>query len=239
MRQLDRERKHDQGAAFAGDVKQRAEIAELHRLRHACQDAGGVDELLRRLQLPLRIDNLGASLALSLGLARDGADHVLVEIDPLELDGGDLDPPPFGLLVENVLDVGIELVALGQHLVEVVLAQDPAQRGLGELARSRQVIADLDDRALGVDNAKIDDGADLDRDVIAGNHVLRRNFIDEDAQVDAHHLLHQRHQQKEKGAFRSGIAAEREDDGTTSGQIRKQLSLSSGDLSSEISTKGG
>ncbi len=135
---------------------------------------------------------LARRVALGLGLARDGAHHALVEIDALDLDVGDLDAPAFGLLVEHVLDVGIELVALGQHLVEVVLAQHPAQRGLRELAGRRQVIADLDDRALGIDDAEIEDGADLDRDVVAGNHVLRRHFVDHDAQVDAHHLLHER-----------------------------------------------
>jgi hypothetical protein len=45
-------------------------------------------------------------------------------------------------------------------LVEVVLAQDPAQSGLGELARRREIIADLDDGALGIDDAEIDDGGD-------------------------------------------------------------------------------
>jgi hypothetical protein len=127
LRQFDREREHDRGAALAGDVEQRAEIAKLHRLRHFRQDAGGLDQLLRGLLFAFRIDDLGAALALGLGLAGDGADHALVEIDAFDLDGGDLDAPGFGLLVENVLDAGIELVALGQHLVEVVLAQYPAQ----------------------------------------------------------------------------------------------------------------
>ena len=64
---------------------------------------------------------------------------------------------------------------------------------------------------LGVDDAEIDDGADLDRDVVARNHVLRRHFVDDDAQVDAHHLLHERHQKEQAGPLCPGIAAERED----------------------------
>ena len=54
--------------------------------------------------------------------------------------------------------------------------------------------------------------AHLDRDIVARNHVLRRNFIDGDPQIDAHHLLHEGHQQKQAGAFRPSIAAEGEDD---------------------------
>ena len=74
-----------------------------------------------------------------------------------------------------------------------------------------EVIADLDDGALGIDDAEIEDGAHLDRDVVAGNHVLRRNFVDHDAQIDAHHLLHERHQQKQPGTLGPGVAAEGED----------------------------
>ena len=52
----------------------------------------------------------------------------------LDLDVGDLDAPGIGLRVEDLLDVDVELLALGQHLVEVVLAEHRAQRRLRELA---------------------------------------------------------------------------------------------------------
>src|SRR5579864_9030718 len=212
MHQFDREREYDGRAALAGDIEQSAEIAQLHRLRHLGQGAGGLDQLLRRLLLALGIDDLGAALALGLGLAGDSAHHALVEVDALDLDIGDLDAPGLGLLVEHVLDSGIELVAFRQHFVEIVLAQHPAQRGLGELAGGDEIIPDLDDGALGIDDAEVDDGRDLDRDVVAGNHVLRRHLIDDDAQIDAHHLLDERHQEEKAGPLGSGIAAEREDD---------------------------
>jgi hypothetical protein len=44
------------------------------------------------------------------------------------------------------------------------------------------------------------------------NHVLGRHFIDDHAQIDAHHLLDDRHQQEETRPFRAGVAPEREDD---------------------------
>jgi hypothetical protein len=49
--EVDRERKHDGRAPLAGNVEQRSEIAQLHRLRHRRQDAGGIEQLLRRLLL--------------------------------------------------------------------------------------------------------------------------------------------------------------------------------------------
>jgi len=53
-------------------------------------------------------------------------------------------------------------------------------------------------------NAEVEHGADLDRNIVAGNHVLRRHFVDHHAQIDAHHLLDERHQDEQTGTFRSG-----------------------------------
>ena len=90
---------------------------------------------MRRLLLAVGMDDLGAPLALGLGLARDRPDHAFVEVDVLDLDIGNLDAPRVGLRVEHLLDVGVQPVALGEHLVEIVLAQHRTQRGLRELAR--------------------------------------------------------------------------------------------------------
>src|SRR4029453_2080910 len=156
LHQVDREREHDGGAAFARDIEQGCQIAQLHGLRHRRQDLRGLEQLLCRLLLSLRIDDLGATGPFGLGLTGDRPDHALVEIDALDLHGGHLDAPRFGLLVEHVLDIGVELVALGQHLVEVVLAQHPTQRGLRELAGCKEIVIDLNDRTFGVDYGEID-----------------------------------------------------------------------------------
>src|SRR5262245_6485800 len=210
--QVDRERKHDGRAAFAGDVEERREITQLHRLRHRRQDLRRLDQLLRRLLLALRIDDLGPAGAFGLGLPGDRPDHALVEIDAFDLDGGHLDAPCLGLLVEHVLDVGVELVALGQHLVEIVLAQNPAQRGLRQLASRSEIIENLNHRALGVDDAEIDDGVHLDRDVVARNHVLGWHLVDDDAKINPHHLLDQRNEKEETRSLGARVASEREHD---------------------------
>ena len=74
-------------------------------------------------------------------------------------------------------------------LVELVLAEHRAQRGLRELAGRVEVVLDLDDRVLRIDDAEVDHRVDLDRDVVARDHVLGRHVHHDDAQVDAHHLL--------------------------------------------------
>src|SRR5499427_3022765 len=212
LHHLDGERKHDGRAALARDIEQSREITQLHRLRHRGEDLGGVEQLLCRLLLSLRVDDLGAAGAFGLGLAGDRPDHALVEIDALDLHGRHLDTPPLGLLVEHILDIGVELVALGQHLVEVVLAEDPAQRGLRKLAGCGEIIVDLNYRALGVDDAEIDHGVHFHRHVVARDHVLGRHLVDDHAEIDPHHLLHQRHEQEEPRSLGAGETPEREHD---------------------------
>ena len=45
-------------------------------------------------------------------VVRDGAHHGVVQVHVLDLDGGDLDAPGVGLLVEHRLDVEVQLFAL-------------------------------------------------------------------------------------------------------------------------------
>ena len=59
-------------------------------------------------------------------------------------------------------------------------------------------------------NPKIEHGVDLDRDVVARDHVLRRHVVDDDAEIDLRHLLYERHQDNEAGALDPGEAAESE-----------------------------
>ena len=74
----------------------------------------------------------------------------------LDLDVGHLDAPGVGLRVEHLLDVEVELLALGQQLVELVLAEHRAQRGLRELAGRLEEVRHLDHRLRGVDDAEVD-----------------------------------------------------------------------------------
>ena len=90
-----------------------------------------------------------------------------MEIDILDLDGGDLNAPGVGLLVEDLLDIGVEPIPFCEHLVQFVLAEHRAQRGLCQLAGRGHVIADPDDCTLGIDDAKVENGIHLDRDIVA------------------------------------------------------------------------
>ncbi len=69
------------------------------------------------------MNHLGASFAFRLRLLGDGAHHGLVDVQVLDLDVGDLDAPGVGLGIQGLLDVHVEGLALGQHLVQFMFAQ--------------------------------------------------------------------------------------------------------------------
>jgi hypothetical protein len=125
-----------------------------------------------------------------------------------------LDPPGLGLGIQNALDVGAELLALGEHLVQFVLAEHRAQGRLGEHVGGGKIVLDLDDGPLGIAHVEVEHRVDLHRDVVAGDDVLGGNFDDLDAQIDPDHLLDERNQQDEARSLYRLEAAQGEDDGS-------------------------
>ena len=187
--QIHRQREHNGIALLAGDADERLHVTQLQRLRALRNQLRGLNELRRRLEFAIGVDDLGAPLALGLGLLRDRAHHRRVDVDVLDFDARDLDAPGVGGGIENLLDVDVELVALGQHLVELVLAEYRTQRRLRQLTGGVIEILDLDNGALRIDHTEIHHRVDLDRDVVTRDHVLRWHVHHHHAQVDLHHLL--------------------------------------------------
>jgi hypothetical protein len=108
----------------------------------------------------------------------------------------------------------VELLAVGEDVVELDLAEDGAEGGLGELRGLVDVVGDLDDGLGGVEDAEGDDGVDLEGDVVAGDDVLRGDLHGLLAQADADDLVEGAEDEDDAGAL-GGLAdaAEAEDDG--------------------------
>ena len=187
--QVDGHRQDDGRVLVGPDLEQRLQVAQLQRRGVAAHDLGGVEQALGGLELALGVDDLGAALALGLGLAGHGALHALRDADVLDLDRGHLHAPRLGLLVDDLLQALVELLALGQQRVEVGPAEHRAQRGLGDLRRGVPDPLDLDHRLDRVDHAEVGDRVDLGRHVVARDHVLGRDLEGDRAQVDADHAV--------------------------------------------------
>ena len=196
---VQRQREDDRGALVGPDLEQRLQVAQLQRGRLAAEDRRGVGELLRRLELALGVDDLRAPLALGLGLAGHRPLHRLGDLDVLDLDDRDLDAPRLGLLVDDLLQLLVEPLALGQELVEVGAAEHGAQRRLGDLRGGRRERLDRRHRRRRVDDAEVADRGDPGRDVVARDQLLGRDRHRDRPQVDAHHPVHAGPQGDEPG----------------------------------------
>src|SRR5580765_3356201 len=153
------------------------------------QDLGGLGQLGRRLELAVGVDDLGPALALGLGLLGHGALHVLGQVDLLDLDVRNLDAPGLGVLVDDPLELLVDLVARREQIIELHLAEHAPQGGLGDLRGRVQIVLHGDHRALRIDHPEVDHGADLDRHVVAGDHVLRRHVEGDRLQAHPHDLV--------------------------------------------------
>jgi hypothetical protein len=107
--------------------------AQVHGGGVALQPFRGVRRRLSGLVLTLGGDDLGAPVALGLGLAEHRASHGLGQLDVLDLDEGDLDAPGVGDVVDDPLEPLVHLVQVDQQLRQVDLAEDAAQGHLGDL----------------------------------------------------------------------------------------------------------
>jgi hypothetical protein len=85
------------------------------------------------------------------------------DLHVLDLDGRDLDAPGLGLLVDDLLEVLVEALALRQQLVELGAPEHRAQGGLRYLRGGWRERLDLRDRRGGVDDPEVADGRDPGR----------------------------------------------------------------------------
>lgn len=63
--------------------------------------------------------------------------------------------------IQDALGIGVELLSLRQHLVEVILSQHGAQGGLGQHIGGGQVGLNLNDGPFGIDDIEMEHGVDL------------------------------------------------------------------------------
>src|SRR5882762_9214195 len=181
--QIEGQGEDDDLGALVRDVGEGLQVAQLQGARLERQRLCRHDQLLGRLGLALGVDDLGAPGALGLGLLRHGANHAFIEIHVLDLDVRDLDAPVLGGLIEDALQVDVQLVALREQVVHLVLTHHRAQRRLRHLAGGIEGVRDLDNGLAGINDAEIHDRVHLDRHVVARDHILFGHVEYDDPQV--------------------------------------------------------
>src|SRR2546421_1576620 len=211
--QVDRRREDDRRRLRRAELEQRLQVAQLQRDRVAADRDRRVLQPLSGLVLALGVDDLCAPLALCLRLARHRALHAARNLDVLHLDDRDLDAPGRGRLVDDPLQNRVDLLALGQQLVEDVLAEDRPQRRLRDLRRRDHEVLDLHDRSLRIDDPEVRHRVHAHGHVVLRDHFLRGHSQCDGSQVDLHHAVDYGDEDEETRSFRRREQpAEPEDD---------------------------
>src|SRR5690606_8438412 len=101
-----------------------------------------------------------------------GPTHGIGQLDVLDLHDADLHTPRLGQLVDDLLELAVDVVAVDEKLIEVDLADDAPECGLGDLEGPKPVVLDLEDGAVGVCYPEIAHGVDAYGHVVTRNDVL-------------------------------------------------------------------
>src|SRR3546814_16052413 len=105
---------NDGRVLVAGDVVERRQKSQLPRLRRGRQGVCGLEQPLGRLKHAFGIDDPGSAIELGLRLAGDGADQAHTYFDNFELEIGDIVATALYILVYEMLQVRVQLVACEQ-----------------------------------------------------------------------------------------------------------------------------
>ena len=152
-------------------------------------DVGGLAELYRRLIFTFGGDYLGATLALGLGFLGHRTLHIVGQRDVLDLDRRDLGAPGLGVLVYDVLDLLIDARGVREQLIEAEPSDHIAHGSLADLIDRVVDVLDRDHSFFRIGNVIVGDRSNIDRNIILGDDLLRRDLHGDGAQGYAHHLL--------------------------------------------------
>ncbi len=152
-----------------------------------------------------RLDDRGATCTLGGHLAAHGVLDVARRQDLANLDCVYLDAPSIGDIVEAGLHERVDLFALGEHIVEVHVADDGAQRRDRHAACGLPVVLHLEDGRLRVYDLHENEHVDRDGRVVLCDRRLRLDVEHFLAQVDGDRLVVERDDPHPAGAARRAV----------------------------------
>ena len=198
---------------FRADLRDRLQPADFQGGRVGADDRRRLGQLFRRRHFALRLDDAGALFPDRLGLAGDGALHLLGDVEVFQFDRLDLDTPALHRGAQHLQQAGVDRQAVAQQAVEFALADGVAHPGLGRLLHGVAPVGDRDDGAFRIGGAIPQHGVDLDRDAVAAERLLGVELLRDGAQIDGDLALDKRDQQIKSRPAMALEAAEPEDDG--------------------------
>jgi hypothetical protein len=166
-----RRHKDDLRVRRLGHLLHRLQVPDLHSRRRA-QNIRSLAHKLSRLDLGARRDDLGLSGTLALRRHAERLLQVLAEDEVLDEDALAGRTPAAGGLLDDLADrLGNFLAAL-DHVLEHTGADHVAEGGLGALDQGLADVGDAEGGFVGGGDVVVDDGGELQVDVVFGHADL-------------------------------------------------------------------
>src|SRR5699024_4888166 len=138
--------------------------------------------------------------------------HHLRYLHVLDLHHGDVHTPRDRLVCDGLLEVLVEVGAVGQERVQIRAPDYGTKSGLGELGGGDRVVLDRHHRAHRVGHLEHHHGVHAGGDVVAGDDLLRRDGQRDHAPIHPHRTVQERQHQHQTRAQWTTQPAEAEDD---------------------------
>lgn len=164
------------------------QISDLHgRCRR--QDISSLAHELRALDLGARGDDLGLSDPLGLSGHRQRVLQLVVEDDVLDQHAFNLYAPAGSDVFDDLADGLCNLLAALNHILQHTGADDMAEGGLSALNESLADVGDAKSRFVRRCDVVVDDGGEVDVDVVLGHADLAGHLDDLDLDVHLDEFL--------------------------------------------------
>ncbi len=117
------------------------------------------------------------------------------------LDEHNLDAPGLRALVDHLLELLVDPIALTQELVQLMLTEDAAQGRLSEQEGRLGKVLDFYDRVCGINDAEIDTASTETGTLSRVISSWRGTSTRDDAQVDSDHPIDDRNEKDHAGSL--------------------------------------
>ena len=162
----------------------------MHRRRRA-QDVGSLAHELRGFDFGAGGDDLGFSDPLRLGGHAEGVLQLVAEDDVFDEHALDLDAPARGDVFDDFADRLCDFFAALDDVLEDASTDDVAESGLRTLDEGLADVADAEGGFVGGGDVVVDDGGEVQGDVVFSHADLLGDLDDLDLDVDLDELLGQ------------------------------------------------
>ena len=164
------------------------QVSDLHRRRRA-QDVGSLAHELRGFDFGAGGDDLGFSDPLRLGGHAEGVLQLVAEDDVFDEHALDLDAPARGDVFDDLTDRLCDFFAALDDVLEDASADDVAEGGLRTLDEGLADVADTEGGFVGGGDVVVDDGGEVQGDVVFSHADLFGDLNDLDLDVHLDELL--------------------------------------------------